>query len=70
MFGFEIPTLEGHIEMGRMDYEVWKWLDDGAVEFRLHAVSRASGRARHGRGSGFGCSGAASRSSSTATSAR
>ena len=27
-----------------MDYEVWKWTDDGAVEFRLHAVSRASGQ--------------------------
>ena len=43
VFGFEYATLDGHIEMGRMDYEVWKWTDDGAVEFRLHAVSRASG---------------------------
>jgi len=42
VFGFEYATLDGHIEMGRMDYEVWKWTDDGAVEFRLHAVSRAS----------------------------
>src|SRR5947209_16257247 len=23
-----------------MDWEVWKWLDTGAVEFRVHAVSR------------------------------
>jgi hypothetical protein len=23
-----------------MDWEVWKWLDDGRVEFRVHAVSR------------------------------
>jgi len=23
-----------------MDWEVWKWLDDGHVEFRVHAVSR------------------------------
>jgi hypothetical protein len=23
-----------------MDYEVWKWLDTGAVEFRVHVVSR------------------------------
>jgi uncharacterized protein (UPF0548 family) len=44
VFGFEYATLAGHIEMGRMDYEVWKWTDDGAVEFRLHAVSRASGQ--------------------------
>jgi hypothetical protein len=28
--------------MGRMDYELCKWTDDGAVEFRLHAHSRAS----------------------------
>jgi uncharacterized protein (UPF0548 family) len=44
VFGFEYATLDGHIEMGRMDYEVWKWIDDGAVEFRLHSVSRASGQ--------------------------
>jgi hypothetical protein len=25
-----------------MDYEVWKWLDTGAVEFRIHVVSRGS----------------------------
>jgi uncharacterized protein (UPF0548 family) len=41
-FGFEYATLRGHVEMGRMDYEVLKRLDDGAVEFRLHAHSRAS----------------------------
>jgi hypothetical protein len=42
VFGYEYATLDGHVELGRMDYEVWKWRDDGAVEFRLHAVSRAS----------------------------
>jgi uncharacterized protein (UPF0548 family) len=42
VFGFEYATLAGHVEMGRMDYEVCKRLDDGAVEFRLHAHSRAS----------------------------
>jgi hypothetical protein len=26
--------------MGQMDYEVWKWLDNGEVEFRIHAVSK------------------------------
>ena len=43
VFGYEYATLPGHVEMGRMDYEVCKWSDDGAVEFRLHAHSRASG---------------------------
>jgi uncharacterized protein (UPF0548 family) len=42
VFGFEYATLPGHLEIGRMDYEVYKWRDDGAVEFRLHAHSRAS----------------------------
>ncbi len=40
VFGWSYRTLEGHFEMGEMRYEVWKWLDDGAVEFRLHAYSR------------------------------
>jgi uncharacterized protein (UPF0548 family) len=43
VFGFEYATLRGHVEMGRMDYEVFKWREDGRVEFRLHAHSRASG---------------------------
>jgi uncharacterized protein (UPF0548 family) len=42
VFGYEYATLDGHVEMGRMDYEVRKLLDDGTVEFRLHAHSRAS----------------------------
>jgi len=43
VFGFEYATLTGHVEMGRMDYEVCKRLDDGTVDFRLHAHSRPSG---------------------------
>jgi uncharacterized protein (UPF0548 family) len=43
VFGFEYETLPGHLELGRMDYEVLKFPDDGAVQFRLHARSRASG---------------------------
>jgi uncharacterized protein (UPF0548 family) len=43
VFGWEYSTLEGHFEMGQMDYEVWKWLDTGDVEFRIHAYSRAAG---------------------------
>jgi hypothetical protein len=42
VFGYEYATLPGHVEAGRMDYELYKWHDDGAVEFRLHAHSRAS----------------------------
>jgi uncharacterized protein (UPF0548 family) len=42
LFGFEYATLPGHVEMGRMDYQVHKDADSGRVEFRLHAHSRAS----------------------------
>jgi uncharacterized protein (UPF0548 family) len=40
--GWSYRTLEGHFEQGQMHYELWKWLDTGAVEFRLRAVSRAA----------------------------
>ena len=40
LFGWSYATLDGHLEVGRMDYDVRKWLDSGAVEFRLSAVSR------------------------------
>jgi hypothetical protein len=33
-------TLENHFEMGQIAYEIWKWLDSGEVEFRIHAYSR------------------------------
>lgn len=42
IWGWNYRTLEGHVEMGQMDWEVWKWLDDGRVEFRVHAVSRVA----------------------------
>jgi uncharacterized protein (UPF0548 family) len=42
VWGWNYATLQGHLERGQMDYEVWKWLDTGAVEFRIHVVSRAS----------------------------
>jgi uncharacterized protein (UPF0548 family) len=42
VFGYEYATLRGHVEMGRMEYELYKWREEGAVEFRLHAHSRAS----------------------------
>ena len=40
IWGWSYSTLEGHVERGQMDWAVWKWLDDGAVEFRIHVVSR------------------------------
>jgi Domain of unknown function (DUF1990) len=42
VWGWNYRTLEGHVEMGQMDWEVWKWLGDGRVEFRVHAVARVS----------------------------
>jgi uncharacterized protein (UPF0548 family) len=43
--GWSYRTLRGHLERGQMSYEVGKWLDSGAVEFRTAAVSH---RARVG----------------------
>jgi uncharacterized protein (UPF0548 family) len=40
IWGWSYGTLAGHFERGQMEFAVWKWLDDGAVEFRIHAVSR------------------------------
>jgi len=40
IWGWSYSTLEGHVERGRMDWEVWKWIDDGTVEFRIHVVSQ------------------------------
>jgi uncharacterized protein (UPF0548 family) len=42
VWGWNYRTLEGHVEMGQMDWEVWKWLRDGRVEFRVHAVARVA----------------------------
>lgn len=40
VWGWNYRTLGGHLEMGQMDYETWKWLDTGEVEFRISAFSR------------------------------
>jgi uncharacterized protein (UPF0548 family) len=42
VWGWNYRTLQGHLEMGQMDYEVWKWCDSGEVEFRIHVFSRAA----------------------------
>ncbi len=40
VFGWSYRTLEGHVEQGQMDWEVWKWTDTGEVSFHVYAVSR------------------------------
>jgi uncharacterized protein (UPF0548 family) len=40
VWGWNYRTLAGHVEMGQMDWEVWKWTENGRVEFRVHAISR------------------------------
>jgi uncharacterized protein (UPF0548 family) len=42
VWGWAYGTLEGHLERGQMDYQVWKWLDTGEVEYRIHAVSEVA----------------------------
>jgi uncharacterized protein (UPF0548 family) len=42
VFGWAYRTLEGHVEQGQMNWEVWKWLDTGEVQFHVHAVSRTA----------------------------
>lgn len=40
VWGWSYSTLQGHLEIGEMDYELWKWTDTGEVEFRIQAFSR------------------------------
>jgi uncharacterized protein (UPF0548 family) len=40
VWSWRYMTLEGHFEMGQIDYQVWKWLDSGEVEFRIRTFSR------------------------------
>ncbi len=40
VWGWAYRTLEGHLEQGQMDWEVWKWRDSGEVDFRIHSYSR------------------------------
>lgn len=39
-WGWSYQTLRGHLETGQMRFQVWKWLDDGRVEFHIDAASR------------------------------
>ena len=40
VWGWNYRTLQGHLEKGQMDYEVWKWLDTGEVEFHTCRFSQ------------------------------
>jgi uncharacterized protein (UPF0548 family) len=42
VWGWAYRTLEGHLERGQMDYQIWKWLDTGEVEYRIDAVSQVA----------------------------
>jgi hypothetical protein len=46
VFGFEYETLPGHLEIGRMDCEVLRFLADGAVRFRFACPLARVGRRR------------------------
>src|SRR3954447_25615037 len=43
VWGWPYQTLEGHLEQGEMSWEVWKWMDTGEVQFRIHSYSRLVG---------------------------
>jgi uncharacterized protein (UPF0548 family) len=42
IWGWNYRTLQGHLEMGQMDFEAWKWLDTGEVEFRTRRFFRTA----------------------------
>ena len=42
VWGYGYRTLQGHFEMGEIRFEVWKFMDSGEVEFRVHAYSKVA----------------------------
>ncbi len=40
VWGWSYQTLEGHFEQGEMCWMVWKWMDTGEVQFRIHSYMR------------------------------
>lgn len=40
VWGWPYMTLEGHVEQGQMDWEIWKWIDSGDIQFRIRSYSR------------------------------
>jgi uncharacterized protein (UPF0548 family) len=43
LFGWNYRTLQGHVEKGQMDWQVWKFPDSGEVLFRISSFSRPAG---------------------------
>jgi hypothetical protein len=43
VFGWNYRTLQGHVEKGQMDWQVWKFPDSGEVLFRIHSFSHPAG---------------------------
>jgi uncharacterized protein (UPF0548 family) len=43
VFGWNYLTLEGHVETGQMDWQIWKFSDTGEVLFRVCSFSRPAG---------------------------
>ena len=41
VWGYSYATLQGHFEMGRISFEVWKFEKDGKVEFHIDSFSKA-----------------------------
>jgi uncharacterized protein (UPF0548 family) len=42
VWGWNYRTLEGHVERGQMDWQVWKWPDTGEVMFRISSFAQAA----------------------------
>ncbi len=42
VWGYGYRTLEGHFEMGEINFQVWKFLESGDVEFRIQAYSKVA----------------------------
>jgi uncharacterized protein (UPF0548 family) len=43
VFGWNYLTLEGHVETGQMDWQIWKFSDTGEVLFRVCSFSCPAG---------------------------
>jgi Domain of unknown function (DUF1990) len=43
VFGWSYRTLEGHVERGEMNWQVWKFPDSGEVLFRISSFSQPAG---------------------------
>jgi uncharacterized protein (UPF0548 family) len=53
VFGWNYRTLQGHVEKGQMDWQVWKFPDSGEVLFRICSFSRPARAGNALAGLGF-----------------